>query len=349
MALVCALAQTAAGDEGRAAVLRTEHLMKVCGLSRAELTAQMARLRDLGLVLQGTEENGYILASSLADMVIAEAVLPALLPHLDISRGWVVGLPYCYHERCVSTNVLLKREASTCPAGKVMVTDEQTGGRGRLGRSWWSQAGKDITFSLLLRPDIGLAQVPLLSLAAALAVAEALETLPGLAGRVQVKWPNDVLVDGRKVCGVLPESSLMGERLDWVVVGVGLNVNSDPARLTEGLSAEQRAEWKGKAEPTSLRQALGQKVPRASLLAFLLWYLDRRLSELDVDDLVAGLRTRDALLGQEIQVYDGLSEERTAVTGKAAGIGAGGELLVTEDGGRTMRVMAGEVTVRTIS
>ena len=167
-----------------------------------------------------------------------------------------------------------------------MVTDDQTGGRGRLGRDWVSQPGKDLTFSVLLRPSLAPARAHLLSLAAALAVAETLETIPGLEGQVGVKWPNDVLLGGRKVCGILVEGSMDSDRLHWAVAGIGLNVNSDSAAFARGAGPEALQEWTGRPEPVSLGHSWAPHLARAPLLAQLLARLSERWSAVEGGDLL---------------------------------------------------------------
>jgi biotin-[acetyl-CoA-carboxylase] ligase BirA-like protein len=224
-------------------------------------------------------------------------VLPFLLGMARPETSWMAGLPYLYLPRCESTNLSLK-EAMTprrdagrraadmpapgaLPAGTIVVTDEQTGGRGRLERTWTSEAGRDLTFSVLLRPSLAPAQAHLLSLAAALAVAEVLETLPGLDGRVAVKWPNDVLLGDEKVCGILLEGSMDVDRLHWAVAGIGLNVNSASSALVAALASGDADAWAGRPRPVSLRESLGYEVPRAPLLAALLARLTSRWTELE--------------------------------------------------------------------
>ncbi len=201
------------------------------------------------------------------DLLVPEAVIPLLLGRIDYSHPGSVGLPYRYQSECGSTNLLLKADAALSATGTLLVTDHQTEGRGRLGRSWSSRPGEDLTFSVLLRPSLPPAEAPVLSLAAALATAEVLESLPGLKGRVRVKWPNDVLIDEKKVCGILLESSIVGAELAWVVAGIGLNVNSDPEARLATLAPAERETWHGRPLPTSLRVALGGEVARGRLLA----------------------------------------------------------------------------------
>lgn len=342
MALVAALAPTRTGSRR---FIPAETLAEAAGLSMAALSPQIDHLRSLGLSVQTAGDYGCRLAAPFDHLLIPEAVLPLLLERIDVSRPTVVGLPYRYQARCGSTNLLLKEEATGLPSGTVMVTDCQTAGRGRLGRPWSSGPGVDLTFSVLLRPAVSPERAPLLSLAAAVATAEVLETLPGLRGRVWVKWPNDVLVDDKKVCGILLESSLGGERLEWVVIGVGLNVNSDPGVMLDGLTLDERAVWRGKPRPTSLRAELGKEVARGPLLVGLLEQLDLRCRDPIGADVLTRLRSRDALLGRRLEVLAGTPAGAPTVAGEAVGIGPQGELLVLDDSGRTVPVLAGEVTL----
>lgn len=215
-----------------------------------------------------------------------------------------------------------------------------------MGRTWMSEPGKDLTFSVLLRPALAPAQAHLLSLAAALATAETIEGLVGGNGRVQVKWPNDVLLDGRKVCGILLEGSMDADRVLWAIAGVGLNVNSRPSEMLRRLTVGQRQDWLGRPQPTSLREHMGRDTARAPLLTDLLCRLTRRWTEVGRPGLLDALRARDALWGRCIEVSAGPPGNGPVVTGEAAGIGAEGQLLVRERGGATVPVFAGEVTVR---
>lgn len=316
------------------------------GLSRAAVHKHVEHLRSLGFAIVTVAGAGYRLERPFDDLVAAEAVAPYLLDLAPPELPWTAGLPYRYANECGSTNAELKALATTAPAGTALVTDEQTGGKGRLGRTWMSRRGEDLTFSVLLRPELGPTQAHLLSLAAALAVAEALEDLEGLEGRVGIKWPNDVLVSGRKVCGILLEGSMDVDRLQWVVAGIGLNVNSDPGALLRGLEPAQQREWLDKPAPTSLREETGHKVSRAPLLARLLVGLTRRWTEVGSPALLAGLRQRDVLAGRRVEVLSGPPLDEPVVSGEAVGIGPVGQLLVRVASGETVPVFAGDVTVR---
>jgi BirA family biotin operon repressor/biotin-[acetyl-CoA-carboxylase] ligase len=167
------------------------------------------------------------------------------------------GRPYLFVERCPSTQRLLSEDA---PEGAVAVTEEQTEGRGRLGRSWHAPAGTSILCSLVLRPPVETARLPELTVVAGRAVAAAIADVTGL--EPSVKFPNDVLVGGRKVAGILAEASE-----GRVVLGIGVNVNQTEIELPAETAAP----------PSSLRIETGRPVPRAPLLAAILLRLEREL------------------------------------------------------------------------
>ncbi len=337
------------GSEAFDCVVSGESLGKEFGLSRAAVHKHVEHLRALGFALESAGGAGYRLTRPFTDLVAPEAVLPHLLERMDPEWAWVAGLPYHYQARCPSTNAVLRQEAASSPSGTMVVTDDQTGGRGRLGRTWVSEPGKDLTFSVLVLPSLAPAQVHLLSLAAALAVADTIDELlraEGVEGLVQVKWPNDVLVDGKKVCGVLLEGSLDSDRVLWAIAGIGLNVNSAPSAMVCRLGPQQRPDWQGRPHPLSLSEHLGHQVPRAPLLAGLLCSLTRRWNQAGAPGVLDDLRRRDALAGRRIEVFAGPPGNEPVVAGEAAGIGPEGQLLVLDSTGRTVPVFAGEVTVR---
>ncbi len=202
---------------------------------------------------------------------------------------------------------------------------------------------------MLLRPSLSPAQGHLLALATGVAVAEVLEEGFGLEGQVTLKWPNDVLLDGKKVCGILLEASADAERILWAVAGVGLNVNSEPSHLLASLPPDQAAEWQGRPLPVSLKEHLGQTTPRAPLLAALLARLSCWWTGLDwpstVPSLLAEWRRRDALAGQPVEVFAGADRSERVAAGRAAGIGEEGQLLVRSEDGVLLEVFAGDVSV----
>ncbi len=299
------------------------------------------------------------------DSIEAGAVLPLLLARADPDRPWTAGVPFIYRSSCRSTNTALKDMAGHSPAGTALVTDNQTGGRGRLGRTWLSQPGRDLTFSVLLRPSLDPDRAHLLALATGVAVAEVLEDEYQLREQVSLKWPNDVLLAGKKVCGILLEAAAGATGLLWAAAGVGLNVNSEPGALSASLSPALAAEWERRPRPVSLTEHLGTAVPRAPLLAALLARLTRWWTALDLEEagsregagfvegarigMLEEWRRRDALAGRRVEIFSGVSHSDRLVSGEAAGIGEEGQLLIQVAGpapsGGLTEVFAGDVSV----
>ena len=345
--------------------LSGEALGRLLGLSRAAVHKHIDQLRGQGFSIESAAGTGYRLTRPADDLVAGEAVIPYLLESFDPAAPWSAGLPYLYHQTCESTNLVLRQAASgrpaqdypdrdsddALPAGAVAVTEHQAAGRGRLGRTWSDEVGKELMFSVLLRPSLAPGQAHLLSLGAALAVARTLELLPGLAARVKVKWPNDVFIDGGKVCGILVEGSMDADRLHWAVAGIGVNVNGDSAALAETIAERGDEGAETRPQPVSLRECLGAAVPRAPLFAALLSRLTDVWSGLErgpagVDDLLAGLRERDVLAGSMVEVYGGAGRQQVVASGKAVGIGPEGQLLLRTSAGETVSVVAGDVSLR---
>jgi BirA family biotin operon repressor/biotin-[acetyl-CoA-carboxylase] ligase len=182
------------------------------------------------------------------DSLNPEVVLPLL-------RGRF-GRPYLYFEQCESTQ---RELAADAPEGAVAVAEEQTAGRGRLGRPWYAPPGSSVLLSVNLRPPVETARLPELSVVAGLAASDAIAAVTGV--RPEVKFPNDLLVDGRKVAGILAEA-----RDDRVVLGIGINANIVADELPEDVDTP----------PTSLQLATGAPIDRTVLLVAVLEQLERR-------------------------------------------------------------------------
>lgn len=227
-----------------------------------------------------------------------------------------------WREKVSSTNDELRDLAEKgTTEGLILIADEQTAGRGRRGAAWLSPKGENLAFSVLLRPAESKALWHRLSLAAGLAVAEALEARVPSA---EIKWPNDVRVSGKKVAGILVEAGA-----DFVIIGIGINVNS--ACFPEELAA------------TSLREELGEGVDRAEVLHSVIKRLARRVGEIGVDfeGMLKSIRERCALTGHRVSF---LSADKRR-EGVVKGIGTAGELLVEIDGVTESLVQADEVRI----
>lgn len=231
-----------------------------------------------------------------------------------------LGSPYLYRESCSSTQDLVRDPA--LPEGAVAVAEHQTAGRGRSGRAWQDAAGEALLCSVLLRPPVT-PDLPQLSLVAALAAAEAVERVSPVVAAV--KWPNDVLVEGRKVAGILLEGIPAG-----LVCGIGVNVGQGAAALPAD----------GPVPAGSLRLATGERPDRGLLLAALLERLGARYAawrEGGLAPLLPELERRSWLAGRRVSTPEG--------RGTAAALAADGRLTVALDAGGTALVVSGEVTV----
>lgn len=242
-------------------------------------------------------------------------------------RGLTLGQPLAWLDETGSTNDdALAAAKSGAPHGALFGAETQSRGRGRRGSEWVSTPGAGLWFSLLLRPQLAAEVAPALSLCAGLAVRDAVAPL--VSATVQVKWPNDVLADGKKLAGILIESQVSGAKISSVIVGIGINVAQ--SAFPDSIA--------GIATSLALLQASDQR--RETLLASVLYGIERRLSQLrdgGVAAISAALRPHDALLGKQLRI--------DSVSGTGAGIDDTGQLLVRTADGSVTPVVSGHVEV----
>lgn len=239
-----------------------------------------------------------------------------------------IGQRVIYYPRLASTMGVAKREAQQgAVEGTTVVTEEQTAGRGRRKRAWLSPKGS-ITLSVILYPSI--AHLPSLIMLASLAVVRSIEAVTGL--RVQVKWPNDVLLSGKKVCGILIESDVRGNTVDYTIIGIGMNVNlalSDFPEITP--------------VATSLSDELGGEVSRLSLIRRLLVEIERLyLTLLAGGAIYEEWRDNLVTLGKEVRV----EADEAIYEGIAESVARDGSLLLRHSDGSLSKIVAGDVTLR---
>ncbi len=213
------------------------------------------------------------------------------------------------------------------PEGALVVTDFQTAGRGRMRRTWQAPRGSSLLFSILLRPPIEPSRALLPVMAASLGVMEGIRRACGLGARL--KWPNDILIDGKKAGGILCELGLDGQTLEYVIVGIGLNVNFEPCRI-EGIPPDA----------TSIQSILGRPQPRAGLLRAILAEIEPRYGKLRRGESLREewARALDTL-GRRVKVT--LPEEE--FTGTAESVEESGGLVIALEGGARRTVLAGDV------
>ncbi len=299
-----------------------EALSSKLGLSRTAVWKHVESLRAKGYRIEAVPARGYRLVS-VPDRLTALEVVPLLDTH-DLGRT------LHHHASLPSTNEKAFRLAQDgAEHGEVVVAEQQTAGKGRRGRVWVSPPGLNLYFSAILRPALPPQRAPELTLVAAVALAEALRDAGADAA---IKWPNDVHIDGRKVAGILTELSAEPERVHFVIVGVGVNLNSQAEHFPDEL----------RDTATSLSLALGKPVQRAQFAAALWTRLEEWLDlylETGFDAVRARWKALSSTLGQDVLVRT----DRQELRGRAEDIDPSGALLVRTAEGSLERVLAGDV------
>ena len=227
-----------------------------------------------------------------------------------------------------STMEAAKREARrTAAEGTVVITEEQTAGKGRAKRVWLSPKGS-ISLSVVLYP--GISQLPYLIMIISVAVARSIEMVTGL--KTQLKWPNDVLIKGKKVCGILIENELQGDRVAWSVIGIGINANNKMKDFPEIA-----------ATATSLSDELGKGISRVEVVRCLFVEMENLYLSLGDGELIYQ-EWRDRLItrGKRVQVISG----EDVLQGVAEDVSRDGSLVLRHDNGSISHIVAGDVTLR---
>jgi BirA family biotin operon repressor/biotin-[acetyl-CoA-carboxylase] ligase len=298
----------ALADEG---VVSGEELAERFGVSRNAVWKHVETLRDAGFIVESTSD-GYRLSS-----VPKYGGFAVKYRLRDRGGTKYIGNEIEYHDFVESTNdIAVERAREGVEEGYVVLADEQTGGRGRRERVWESPSG-GIWTSVVLRPDFAPRDASLVTLAASVAVARGVEET---GVEPTIKWPNDVLIDGEKLCGILVEMEADAERVSHAVVGIGLNANAKPDVPD--------------ASPTSLAEHVG-KVDRATVTANLLAELEDAYES--GDGILDEWRERSSTLGREIRV----ETPNETIEGVAERIDDTGALVVSTDKGERV-VTAGD-------
>ena len=291
------------------------------GVTRAAVWKQIEQLRALGFVIESQGKQGYRLLSC-PDSLMAPVIARGL------QTRWA-GRQIVYLPSVDSTNRRARQLAAEgAPHGTLVIADEQTAGRGRRGRGWISPAGEGVFMSLILRPQSHPSEVARLSMQTALAVAQAITRVTGLDARI--KWPNDIVCGGRKVCGMLLEMNADEQAVHDVVAGIGINVH--------------QTQFAPEIEKTasSLDLLSGQRVCRAALVRAFLEAFERAEALAAQGALMDAYRARSATLGQRVQVI----APAGSFTGTALEVTDSGSLIVEDEEGQRREVLAADVSVR---
>lgn len=297
------------------------------GVSRTAVWKAINQLKEAGYEIEAQQNKGYRLMA--APDLMTEAEIKSLM-HTD----WVAK-EVLYFETIDSTNTKAQELAEKgYPSGTLVVADKQESGKGRRGRSWVSPSGTGIFMTLMIKPDINPNNASMLTLVAALAVAKAITSVTG--EEAMIKWPNDIVVNGKKVCGILTEMNAQFDYINHIVVGIGINVHNEsfPEEISQMASS-------------LMIEAGGKRFHRAQIIAETMSYFEQYYDTfLKTQDLSALVREYDKLLvnrNKSVRVLD----PKEPFDGKAMGITPKGELIVDTWESRKL-VSSGEVSVRGI-
>lgn len=302
-----------------------EKISNELGISRSAVNKAVQSLRRDGYTVSSSTKKGYLLLKDDDKLNMGE--LLALLSPPDAKR-------VIYLDTVDSTNSYLQKNQHTLDDGTVVIAGEQTNGRGRLGRAFESHKDKGLYISILTRPETSPAKAANITAWTAVAVSGAIEKVAGI--RPGVKWVNDLIVNGKKICGILTEMSVEGESgcVRYVITGIGVNCNQEETDFPENL----------RAIASSLYIESGKKISRAKLAAEIIKSLDKMREDFpdSLDEYLSLYRENCVVLGKQVRII----RKDTQLTGTAEAIDGGFGLVVRFSDGHTETVTSGEVSVR---
>ncbi len=299
--------------------LSGDEISRNLGISRQGLWKHIQELKDSGYEIVAVPHLGYRLESS-----------PDRLFPFEISRNLhtkFIGKKIHYFDYLNSTmDLAMQLGMQGASDGVLVLAESQTRGRGRLGRSWFSPKYKGIYLSLILRPKLAPAVSPILTLLSAVSICEAVKNVTGLDA--QIKWPNDVFIHNKKFAGILTEMNAEVDKVNFVVIGIGLNINNDKKSLI--------------AQATSLKEQLGHPVSRLALLQELLRRIENNyllLQDKGSKVIADKWRNFSSTLGKHVKVYC----QNKHIEGSAVDIDSDGSLLVRKASGIIQKISSGDV------
>jgi BirA family biotin operon repressor/biotin-[acetyl-CoA-carboxylase] ligase len=296
------------------------------GLSRAAIWARIEDLRSLGYEIEASPHLGYSLTGT-PDRLVADDLIARL------GKTRVIGRDIQVFQETTSTNDVIDRLARDgVSEGVVVFAESQSKGRGRLGRKWSSPAGKGLWFSMLLRPRIRLDEATRVTVLCATALRRAIQEYAGV--QINIKWPNDLLFNAKKLAGILIELNAELDQVKYLVVGIGVDVNLTASDFPTEL----------RDQATSLREATGTLVNRAELAVGIMRELDNdyeRLSAGHFPQIADEWEKHCQTLGQDVVIRAGPNQLR----GRAESLGEDGALLLRTEHGRVERIVGGDVSL----
>lgn len=302
-----------------------EMISNKLGISRTAVWKHINNLREEGYEIESMPKNGYKLLNC-PDVLTLEEVEEYLNTEF-------IGRNIYYFDTVDSTNIKAKELAMEVEEGTVVIAEEQTKGKGRLGRDWLSPKGKGIWMSIVLKPQLPPSEVAKLTLIGAAAVSKALEEI-GIES--YIKWPNDIIVQGKKICGILTEMSCELNMINYVIMGIGINVNLENKDFSKELVDKA----------TSLKEIIGHSVDRKKLLGAILNHFEDLYIPFknagDISKVINISKEKSILIGKKIRIIQGETER----TGKALDIDEEGRLIVEYEDGTVDSIFSGEVSIR---
>jgi len=302
-----------------------EVLAQKLGISRVAVWKQIQRLKDMGYKITSDQNLGYCLVSH-----------PDLLLPQEIQRGLFttyIGKKIFYFSELESTNIIAKEKAlhrtEAIDEVTIIIAEKQSAGKGRLGREWFSPAG-GIWLSIILYPQLPPFSISRITLMTAVAVVKAIKMCTQI--EPQIKWPNDILINEKKVCGILTEMSAELDIINWVVVGIGINVNIDHQKFPEDIQANT----------ISLKEVSGKEVLRVKLAQTFLQEFEKyydKLKRKEFSSILKEWKLYSHTLGRKIRVDMG---ERI-ITGEAMDINEEGALILKKEDGALIKIISGTI------
>jgi len=302
-----------------------EVLAQKLGISRVAVWKQIQRLKDMGYKITSDQNLGYCLVSH-----------PDLLLPQEIQRGLFttyIGKKIFYFSELESTNIIAKEKAlhrtEAIDEVTIIIAEKQSAGKGRLGREWFSPAG-GIWLSIILYPQLPPFSISRITLMTAVAVVKAIKMCTQI--EPQIKWPNDILINEKKVCGILTEMSAELDIINWVVVGIGINVNIDHQKFPEDIQANT----------ISLKEVSGKEVLRVKLAQTFLQEFEKyydKLKRKEFSSILKEWKLYSHTLGRKIRVDMG---ERI-ITGEAVDINKSGALILKKEDGELAEIISGTI------
>lgn len=295
------------------------------GITRAAVWKYIKQLQSKGYVIESVPKNGYRLIKC-----------PDILTYDEIAgylRTAYIGRRILHYDSIDSTNNKARELAEKGePEGTVVISESQTKGKGKTGRQWYSEAYRGIWMSMILRPDIAMSCVNLITQIGCAAVGAAAENI---AGDVQIKWPNDVLIHGKKFCGILTESSGEMDQTDYIIIGIGINVNQSENEFPEELISKA----------TSLKIELKREIVRQELISDILNKFEKQYNRIkqheNSDEALDFCRTHSNLIGKTLLI----TRNGRKWKAQAMELNNQGQLMIRYEDGTTENIIAGEISV----